>query len=209
MSNIETQLGSDLDTMILCGGAEPFFSKTFLDFMMNFDKSKYPNLSRIHLHTNANLWTERNWKKVSKIHKYVKSCEISMDAATKDTYENKVRLRGDWDKLINNLKFIVNIPTLERIRFSFVTQAKNYKEMYLFYELIQDLTYGKRKKIEILYNGITDWGAYPTKEDFLKEEIHNPNHSEYPLFLEELEKIKGLNVHHNFGHIISNVKSLI
>lgn len=209
MSDIQTQIGSDIDTMILCGGAEPFFSKTFLDFMINFDESKFPNLNIIHLHTNANLWTEKNWSKIKKVHKYIKSCEISIDAATKETYENEVRLRGNWDKLVTNLKFIVDIPTLKRMRFSFVTQRKNYKEMHLFYEFIHNLTAGKGKKVEILFNGITDWGAYPTKEEFFKEEIHNPNHPEYPLFLQELDKIRNLDVHHNFGHIIPRVKSMI
>jgi organic radical activating enzyme len=209
MNNIETQLGDDIETMILCGGAEPFFSKTFLTFMKEFDKNKWPSLKHIHLHTNANLWTESNWNRVSKIHKYVKSCEISIDAATKETYETKVRLRGDWDKLITNLKFIVNIPTIKRMRFSFVVQEKNYKEMYLFYELIQSLTKGKGKKIEILFNGISDWGAYPTKDEFLKEEIHNPLHPSYNDFVHELAKIKNLNVHHTFHHIIKKDTQLI
>jgi len=209
MSNIETQLGDDIETMILCGGAEPFFSKTFLTFMKEFDKSKWPSLKHIHLHTNANLWTEVNWNRVSKIHKYVKSCEISMDAATKNTYENEVRIRGDWDKLMDNLNFIVNIPTIKRMRFSFVVQTKNYKEMYEFHKLITSITRNKNKKIEILFNGISDWGAYPTKQQFLEEEIHNPSHPLYSDFLKELDKIKNLNVHHTFHHIVQKDIQLI
>ena len=44
------------------------------------------------------------------IHKYVKSCEISIDSASKDIYENKVRLGGKWDDLIENLKYIATLP---------------------------------------------------------------------------------------------------
>lgn len=209
LDKVSDELGSTLDTIVLCGAADPFFSKSFFNFMVNFDKQKYPVLRRIHLHTNANLWTPRNWERISKVHKYIKSCEISIDAATKETYENEVRLRGNWDKLMDNLEFITTIPTLKRIRFSFVTQTRNYKEILPFYEMIQNLTKGKGKKIEILYNAITDWGAYPTKEDFLKEEIHNPNHPLYEDFLEEIKKIQNLDVYHNFGHIIPKVKSLI
>jgi len=209
MGDITSQIGDNIETMILCGGAEPFFSKTFFNFMKNFDSSNYPNLRHIHLHTNANLWTEDNWLKIEKVHKYIKSCEISIDAATKETYENEVRLRGNWDKLINNLNFIVKIPSIRRLRFSFVVQTKNYKEMYQFYELITDLTKDSGKRIEILFNGISDWGAYPTKEDFLKEEIHNPIHPLYDDFLNELEKIKNLNVHHTFHHIVQRDITLI
>lgn len=209
LDKVSDELGSTLDTIVLCGAADPFFSKSFFNFMVNFDKKKYPVLRRIHLHTNANLWTPRNWERISKVHKYIKSCEISIDAATKETYENEVRLRGNWDKLMDNLEFITSIPTLKRIRFSFVTQARNYKEILPFYEMIQEITKGKGKRIEILYNAITDWGAYPTKEDFLKEEIHNPDHPLYEDFLQEIKKIQNLDVYHNFGHIIPKVKSLI
>ena len=111
--------------------------------------------------------------------------------------------------MIENIKFVLTIDRIRRIRFSFVTQAKNYKEIYAFYELITNLTAGTNKKIEILYNGIVDWGAYPTKEDFLKEEIHNPDHPEYDEFVKELQKIRNLDVKHNFHHIIQRDPILI
>ena len=210
IDKVSDEIGKYIETMVLCGAADPFFSKSFFNFMRTFDKTKFPRLKYIHLHTNAQLWTPKYWNYISKVHKYIQSCEISIDAATKDTYENKVRLRGDWDKLIDNIKFVLTINRIRRIRFSFVTQTKNYKEIYPFYELITELTSGTNKKIEILYNGIVDWGAYPTKEDFLKEEIHNPNHPEYPEFVQELEKIKNFrNVFHNFHHIVKRDTILI
>ena len=43
------------------------------------------------------------WDSMPNVHKYVKSCEISIDAGTKDTYENKTRLGGNWENLMNNL----------------------------------------------------------------------------------------------------------
>jgi len=209
LDKVQKELGSTIRSMILCGAADPFFSKSFFNFLRTLDKSKYPKLKDIHLLTNGTLWTPKNWELLHKIHPYVKSCEISIDAATKDTYENKVRLRGDWDKLMDNIKFILTIKKITRMRFSFVTQAKNYNEMLDFYNLITDLTKDSGKKVEILYNGIVDWGAYPTKEDFLKEEIHNPQHPEFNDFLVELEKIKNLNVNHNFHHIIERDPVLI
>ena len=45
----------------------------------------------------------------SNIHRFVKSCEISIDGGTKDTYENKTRINGKWDELIDNLKFIAQL----------------------------------------------------------------------------------------------------
>ena len=207
ITDIENNLGSDVETMTLCGGAEPFFSKSIFNFMRNFDSSKFPNLKHIHLHTNANLWTESTWNKISKVHPFVKSCEISIDGATKETYE-KVRLGGNWELLMNNLEFIKTIDTLKRIRFSFVVQKNNYKEMYLFYRMVKDITRGSNKKIEILFNGITDWGSY-TKEKFKEQEIHNESHPLFNDFIIELNKIKDLDVHHNFHHLVQKENPII
>lgn len=202
-------MGKDITDITLCGAGDPFFSKSYVGFMKNFDKKLFPNLQLIHFHTNAVLWTEKLWKQIPNIHRYVKSCEISIDAATKETYENEVRLRGDWDTLMENLKFITTIPTLEVMRFSFVTQQKNYKEMKMFYDLITGIMKGKNKRYEIIFNGITDWGAYPTKEDFLKEEIHKPHHPEYNEFVKEFKKVVNYNIIHNFHHIGSKKRTLL
>lgn len=176
--------------------------------MINFDESKFPNLKYIHLHTNAILWTRQVWNKINKIHKYVKSFEISIDAATKDTYENKVRLGGDWDKLIENLNFIESIQTIPRMRFSFVVQKNNYFEMLDFYNLISSMFQKQKRKLEILFIGITDWGSY-TEEEFREQEIQNPNHPEHSKFLKELQKIVNLNVEHNFHHLLTREKTVI
>jgi hypothetical protein len=48
------------------------------------------------------------WDSMSNIHAYVKTCEISIDAATKETYE-KLRLGGRWDKIIEGLEHPTNL----------------------------------------------------------------------------------------------------
>ena len=55
-------------------------------------------MERIHIHTNGILWTQNLWEKMKPIHPFVKSCEISIDSSTKETYENLVRIGGQWDK---------------------------------------------------------------------------------------------------------------
>lgn len=209
IDNVSDTIGKYIENITLCGAGDPFFSKSYVNFMKNFDSSKFPKLKKIHIHTNANLWTPKLWKQIKKVHKYISSCEISIDAATKDTYENKVRLRGDWDLLQSNLQFISKIPSINVMRFSFVVQQKNYTEMRMFYEMITNLMRGKNKKYEIYFNAITDWGAYPTKELFEQEEIHNPNHPEYEEFVKELKKVTRAGVIHNFHHIDTLDASLI
>jgi organic radical activating enzyme len=105
IDEIENQYGQTTKRLYITGTGDPFLSVGFRDFLRNFDSNKWPSLSHIHLHTNATRWDKKMWESMTKVHKYVKTCEISIDAAIKDTYENKVRVGGNWDELIENLKF--------------------------------------------------------------------------------------------------------
>ena len=46
---------------------------------------------------------ERNWNKIKSAQPFIKSAEISIDAANAETY-HKVRKGGKWDLLVKNLK---------------------------------------------------------------------------------------------------------
>jgi hypothetical protein len=146
---------------------------------------------------------------MSTIHPFVKSCEISIDASNKDTYENKVRIGGDWDTLIERLDFIINIPSIKSYIFSFVVQESNYKEMYSFQKLITNLNWKFDKKISIFFNHMTNWGTF-SKEEYLLKDVSNPVHTEHQDFIKELNKIKDKkNVSHNFNHLFETKINLI
>jgi MoaA/NifB/PqqE/SkfB family radical SAM enzyme len=117
------------------------------------------------------------------VHPYVKSCEISIDAGTRETYETKTRINGDWDVLLDNLKFISTIPTLSRIKPSFVVQQKNYKEMKTFYDLMYSI-FGE--KVNVYFGKITNWGTFSDGEFKLKQ-VWNENHPEHELFKKECQ----------------------
>lgn len=209
LRQVNEELSPTIRRLYLSGSADPFYSKSFRQFLINFDPTKYPKMERIHLHTNAILWTEQLWERMNSIHQFVKSCEISIDAATKDTYENKVRIRGDWDILMEQLEFIINIPTISDYSFSFVVQDTNYREMYEFYKLITNLNWKFDKKITIFFNHMTNWGTF-NKEEYLVKDISNPNHVEHQDFLIELDKVRTQkNVTHNFNHLIEPKINLI
>ena len=78
---------------------------------------------RIHIHTNGSLWTQSMWDTMKEVQPFVRTCEVSIDA-TKDTYENKTRIGGKWDILLENLKFITNIKTIEWFCFLCSTRYK-------------------------------------------------------------------------------------
>lgn len=203
LKEVNEEIGQDIERLYLSGTADPFYSKSFRQFLINLQHDNFPNLKSIHLHTNANLWTEKLWNKMEAVHPYVNSCEISIDAATKETYENIVRLGGDWDKLLENLKFIIQIPTIKEYRFSFVVQKDNYKEMLDFHKLMKSYIDTREDKVifQILYNTISQWG-HMTKEEHIEKDVSNPNHIEHLDFLHELEKIKDLPYFlSNFNHL--------
>ena len=178
LKNIEEQLGAGLKHIECTGSGDPFFSRSFRKWMMNFDPTKYPKLESMHLHTNGTLWNHSNWSRMKNIHPFVKSAEISIDAARQDTYENVTRIGGKWDSMIENLVYISNLPTLERVVLSFVVQRENYREMHEFYDLVNSIFKDSTANWNILFNRVLNWGTY-TPEQFKKVDVGNPTHPEY------------------------------
>jgi len=206
LKQVNEEMSTTIKRLYLSGSADPFYSKSFRQFLINFDPSKYPKMKTIHIHTNGLLWTDQLWERMKGIHKFVKSCEVSIDAATKDTYEKKVRIGGKWETLLKQLDFIINIPTIKSYIFSFVVQDNNYKEMYSFYELIKNLNWKFNKKFTVFFNHITNWGTY-SEQQYLLKDVSNKSNELHTDFLLELKKIHNKkNVSHNFHHLVEPIK---
>jgi hypothetical protein len=206
IEEIEEAYSESIETIYCSGTADPFASVSYRNYLRNFNPKKYPNLKSIHLHTNASLWNEEMWDSMKAIHPYVKSCEISIDAATKHTYENVTRLGGNWDNLLSNLKFISTIEELESIKCSFVVQQTNYMEMVDFLNIMQSI-FGNR--VKVFFGKITNWGTF-SDETFKLLQIWSTEHPEHQLFLEEFKKVAtNPYVFHNMYEFMDIKKSLI
>jgi MoaA/NifB/PqqE/SkfB family radical SAM enzyme len=105
-SKIQNEALKDAHLLYMSGIGDPFgspFSKKWLQTMKREDM---PKLREIFLQTNAQLWTPQMWRKIPKnIQQLVKSTEISIDAATSETYSIN-RRGGSFDRLLANLSFI-------------------------------------------------------------------------------------------------------
>lgn len=206
IKNLQRDFGATTKRLYITGTGDPFISVGFREFLRTFKPSDWPVLDRIHLHTNATKWNKEMWDSMPEVHKYVKSCEISIDAATKDTYENKVRLGGNWNDLIENLKFISSIKSIKTVKTSFVVQKHNYREMKSFYELMTDI-FGN--KINVYYGKILNWGNQ-TIEEYNTNQVWNKSHPEYSEFIEEISKFSTLkNSWHNLHEFVDINKPLI
>lgn len=206
IQEIENTFGKYIETLYITGSGDPFISVGFRNFMHNLDSKKWPKLKNIHLHTNATKWNEKWWKFIEPAHKYIRSCEISIDAATKDTYENKTRIGGNWDELMDNLKFISTLPKLKRIKTSFVVQQSNYTEMKDFYEMMIDIF---KSKAEVFFGRINNWGTF-TDEVFFTHKVWDKAHPEHQLFVDEVNKvIPAKQCWHNLQEFVKTAKSVI
>lgn len=197
LQTIEEQLGQGLKRIECTGTGDPFFARSFRKWLMNFDPEKYPELESIHLHTNATLWNPYNWNKMTNIHKYVKSCEISIDAASKDIYENKVRLGGKWDELVENLKYIATLPYLGTVTLSYVIQKDNLEDFENFYYFAESIFKDSGKNWFVFYGTLTNWGTF-TEEEFIETDISNPNHRLFPELIKRYNSLpKTERIRHN------------
>jgi hypothetical protein len=152
------------------------------------------------------MWDKEMWDSMPNVHKYVKSCEISIDAGTKDTYENKTRLGGKWDTLIENLNFISTIESLKYVKTSFVVQDSNYMEMETFYNLMYSIF---DKKVGVFFGKITNWGTF-SDDEFKLKQVWDVNHPEHELFKNEFNKIsKNKYLFHNLHEFSDKTKTLI
>lgn len=166
------------DTLFVSGNGDPFFSKYYSDLM--YSKYKGENLR---IQTNGQLFTEENWKKLKGKYKRL-SLEISIDAATEETYRI-VRRGGSFTVLMRNLELVKQLrgkDELNFLRISFVIQACNYKEMERFVDL------GLHIGADIIsFTPIYNWMGMPEK-DYQKKNLldeTNPLHND---FLETLKK---------------------
>lgn len=210
LKQVDEELCEHVEKIYMSGSADPFFSNSFRKFLINLSPKKYPKLTSIHLHTNGSLWTPELWDRMKNIHRYVSTCEISVDAGTKDTYENNVRLGGDWDILQKNLSFITKIKTIKHYSFSFVVQDSNYLEMLEFYNMVEshmserkDATWG------CFYAALVNWDTF-THAEFDIKDICNPKHPEHNKLLVELDKVNKLqNFNSNLNHLYKIKKTLL
>ncbi len=125
----------DASELLLTGNGDPF-ARTEVLHLLKFGKINeiYPHI-RIQMITNGMLLTEDMWEKIK--HNHFSSISVSVDAATKETYEY-IRRRGQWEILMKNLSHLAQLRRnghFGEFHLTFVVQKSNYQEMRQFAEL--------------------------------------------------------------------------
>jgi sulfatase maturation enzyme AslB (radical SAM superfamily) len=200
---VENKFGKTVKKLIITGSGDPFYSRVYRDYLVNFDKSKYPALKSIQIVTNGNMLTERVWTKM-KASPYIKMIEISIDSGDPYNYENRIRIGGKWDVLMKNLAFISTIKTLDEVIVSMVVSENNFIEMKRFYDKMISIFDRSVYGLTINFRQHVYWGTGKySKKEVEDIQVFNQSHPRHDEFMIEVKKIHGLpHVSHNFHHLM-------
>jgi MoaA/NifB/PqqE/SkfB family radical SAM enzyme len=141
-------------------GGEPMLCEHLLDYI---ERSYALNL-HVHLMTNGTRITTD--KTAERLARCLSSMEVSIDAATKETYE-RIRIGSKWEKLLSNFerlnRFRDRYPESERTHLSlcFVMMQSNVHELPAFVELGRKLGADR----------VAAWHVIPVTPDGKKESL--------------------------------------
>ena len=94
--------------------------------------------------TNGTLFTQKEWEQLEGKYEHI-NFMVSVDAATKDTYE-KVRCGGNWKKLMDNMDFMSNLRKenkIDKVTVIMIVQKANYKEIPDFIKWAKDMGFDR------------------------------------------------------------------
>jgi MoaA/NifB/PqqE/SkfB family radical SAM enzyme len=167
---VAEQLLPQVKEVTLSGFGDPFGSPTYLALLRLLNQQ--PNPPALRLHSNGQLWTERTWNSLQNLHQSVHEAEVSIDAATAETYSIN-RPGGSFDKLLINLAYLAQQPF--PLTFSMVVQQNNYREMPEFISL------AKQFNARVYFSRLVNWGTFD-RNDYLQRAIYLPQHPQYAEF---------------------------
>jgi MoaA/NifB/PqqE/SkfB family radical SAM enzyme len=181
---VEEKLLSLLPTVRILNinsAGELFVSKSSRKFLELINDERCPDL-RLDIISNGTLFNREEWNKFPGIHKKIQSVRISIDAATKETFE-KLRRLGKYDLFIRNMQFLRELRdggSIPELKFSFTYQLENFREMKAFIHFCDEM-HADFAVFDRLHNG-----AF-SREEFRQKAVHYPDH---PLYSEFIEVIK-------------------
>jgi MoaA/NifB/PqqE/SkfB family radical SAM enzyme len=165
---------SSLNTLNINPAGELFASKASRRLLDHISDKTCPNL-QIEIISNGTLFSELEWNKFPGIHNKIKSVRISIDAASKRTFESLRRL-AVYEPFLENMHFLSRLRSegiIPQLQFSFTYQLNNFREMEDF------VLFGKDMGADlVVFERLQNLGAY-SDEEYCRLAIHKPDHVDF------------------------------
>ena len=166
------------DRVIITNAGDPFASKHYRSLLQEIRPAhagKSADNQWLRLYTHAQLFTPQEWDKLQHLHDCAITVDISIDAATADTY-HVLRRGGSFEKLVTNLEFISGLRKEKRIKRLCINMTVQKRNLY---EMVDFAKWGLSLGCDSIYFlRVRNWGTFAT-EEFLDLDVCAPTH---PLF---------------------------
>jgi len=182
-------------SLTITGSGDPFGSPSFFQLMKKIKPHLNPKIT-LALQTNGVLWDEKRWAKLKNIHTLNISAIISLDAGIKEHYD-KVRVGGDWNRLMKNLTFIKSL-NLPWVRLDMCVQKNNYQSIPEFIEI------AKQHNFDSYTSRIFNWGTF-TEGKFDEHNIFDKKHPEHKEMMEIINRDYQYDKH-DWGNLTDFIK---
>jgi hypothetical protein len=180
------RMANAADRVIITNAGDPFASKHYRSLLQEIRPAhagRSADNQWLRLYTNGQLFTPQEWEKLAHLHTCSITVDISIDAATADTY-HVLRRGGSFEKLVANLAFISELKRTKKIRrlcINMTVQKRNLFEMTDFAKW--GLSLGCDS---VYFLRVRNWGTFTT-EEFLDLDVCAPTH---PLFADYCAIVK-------------------
>lgn len=163
------------------GDGDPFASLVYRNFLENTTL----NHSHSYLKINTNgILLKDYWNVVKHLEEKIEEVKISLDAGTEEVY-GKTRRLGTWNKVIDNIKWLVDYKKKTNGKFiistNFVVQAENVNDIIEYRDLAMECGVDK-----INYQKLNDWGTW---RNFTNHDVSDPNHPDYQKMIEDIKEV--------------------
>jgi len=154
--------------IIVGSNGDPFVSAVYLNLLKKINE--FENI-RLTIKTNGLFIKKRLTPTLAS---KVSNLSISIDAASKNTYE-VVRRGASWETLLENLEYckLLNITHNIKLSANFVVQRSNYTEM-------KDFVYFCRNyNMSASFSHLSDWGTWHTFSDQCVHIAESPYYNKF------------------------------
>jgi molybdenum cofactor biosynthesis enzyme MoaA len=170
------------DFVKISGSGDPFASKHSRSVLSN---SRDTTKRSLYLHTNALLFDKDAYEELG-LEGRIAVFDVSIDAATDSTYA-VVRKGGDFEVLRQRLAYVKELRDSGKIgflKFSFVVQKKNFREMARFIEFAKEWNADA-----VYFSAIRNWGAL-SEQEYLDADVSSSTHPSHQEFLSVLDEVR-------------------